>query len=61
MQQYSGGGEEAWRRNQFLEANKPTAQSSAGRDNITKEIGTGDTDSYEYDHNNIIIQRQNHY
>ena len=39
MQQYLGGGEEAWRRNQFLEANKPTAQSSAGRDNITKEIG----------------------
>ena len=39
MQQYSGGGEETWRRNQFLEANKPTAQSSAGRDNITKEIG----------------------
>ena len=40
MQQYSGGGEETWRRNQFLEANKPTAQSPTGRDNITKEIGT---------------------
>ena len=39
MQQYSGGGEETWRRNQFLEENKPTAQSSAGRDNIAKEIG----------------------